>query len=338
MSDTIGVQFQSAGESILPALWDDRSPFLNLHLISSDTPPAATDTWPYPWMEVVNPTYQAQSIPAESITVTSDSAGSHGIIAATQWPFAAYSGPSVTVNGWWLDDRRTNPPTPLWGGTINPPYPIPPAGGMLTIDSLTITLADCTYVPPPELLLLDYFEDADNTLLSAHAPLVGGPWQDAVGGFFILCDRAVGNSSLGFQAQDLVDLGTANVFFRADGALSAGHSDLALLLRYTNPTNYWFLQLAWTGAVQLVEVVAGVGTVRAAGAVSILSGFSYRLSAACADDTITCRVCYGDNLHNQSASFSFSPTATGDSATFFGLWQNLLASGGFDSVIAKSLD
>lgn len=149
MSDTLGVQFRVAGESILPGFWNQESPFINLHLISSDTPPLATDTYPYPWLEVSNPSYQAQSIPAESITVTSDSLGSYGVLGSTFWPFAPYTGDTVAVNGWWLDDRRTIPPTPLWGGTITPPFPIPVAGGMLAIDSITLTMRDCKPPPPP---------------------------------------------------------------------------------------------------------------------------------------------------------------------------------------------
>lgn len=266
MSDTIGVMFQVAGESILPALWDDRSPFLNLHLISSSTPPLATDTYPYPWTELSNASYQPQSIPADSISVTSDSFGSYGVISATQWPFAHYSGALVTVNGWWIDDRRTNPPTPLWGGTLQPPYTIPHVGGMLTIDSITLTLRDCsTSYPLPNVVWFDPFIDVDGTKLPPHRPIVGGNYVAMQGNFECVDDRLQCTSGID---GDWVFFDPGQVNFTAritmtQPSLPPGDEEYPVFkFRLVDLFNSWDVFLAADATtVELRKIVAGVVTV-----------------------------------------------------------------------------
>jgi len=266
--DTVGIQFNIAGEDLLAVFWLEQEPFLNLHLISSDTPPQSTDTWPYPWTELVNPSYQAQSIPSDSVATSSDSAGSYGVIGSTFWPFAPYAGPALTVNGWWLDDRRTIPPTPLWGGPIDPPYPIPLTGGMLTIDSITLTLRACSFIPPspflPQITWADMFVDHTPTHITLHKPWVGTVYTELQGhwgidGPSLICTTGItgdacrfNDGSTSFRVDyDLVNIGNAG----------ANYSMIAFVLRYVDFQNFLSVYLDFQfGFVVLNRQVAGVIT------------------------------------------------------------------------------
>ena len=129
-------------------------------------------------------------------------------------------------------------------------------------------------VPPPTDYVLDHFTDADNTLLIAHTPDIGGPWSNLQGTFKILSNQLVPNTDVDGDAvsidaghSDYTITASVNVMY----AVGATHA-LNLLFRVLDNNNYWLLQAQDRAGVQslvLWEQLAGVFTMRAVSAVGI---------------------------------------------------------------------
>lgn len=107
------------------------------------------------------------------------------------------------------------------------------------------------------VLLHDEFTDVDLTSLAVHTMDEGNGWDITGGTWRILDNRLQGGS----------DIATADAGV-ADGTLTAMlnpamNSQIAVVGRFTNASNYWYVRLTQsTGAVQIFEVNAGVHTQR----------------------------------------------------------------------------
>lgn len=265
MAASNGVQFNVGGRALLQATFHALPPFVILHLIKSTTPPKQTDTYPYPWSEVTNPSYVPLTIPSDSITLSSDSTGSTGVIGPFSFPFAPYLAPQVTVNGWWIDYTQQATPVPLWGGAINPPYPIPLAGGLLAVDSITLTQHDCSpSLTLPGVIWFDPFIDVAGTQMPPHLPLVGSTYTFSQGTFVVGHGKATDAANANGDTV-LFDPGVANGRFEiVMSALwpSVGNAARpAFLFRRSNATNYWQVVFEPDLSVVIVQkIVAGVAT------------------------------------------------------------------------------
>ncbi|MGH3512815.1 MAG: hypothetical protein ACRDRB_11115 [Pseudonocardiaceae bacterium] len=250
-------------------------------------------------------------------------------------------GPDVAgqvVGCWWMDggDPMTTDHV-LWAGSVTPPLAIPPAGATVVIGPLDLPVLNCAIPSPPSnLLLLDFFEDADGTELTAHTPLIGGNWVAITGNFHCLSRRAIGDSSAGGDATCVIDLGASDVFIRGDTV--PGGDWTILYLRWQDVNNNWTLQLSYLSSwIRLIEVVGGVGTVRATASFTRTANIAYRLEATCDDDTITCLVATGNNVGSQTATVTYSPATTGLGSTTCGIGAHILATSEWLSIMATSL-
>lgn len=139
-----GLAFGIGGALILEETFDGLSGDLYLHLISSATPPAATDNAPYPWTELVHSGYAPVVITSGEVTINGFTTGSFGNIDAQEWTLAAYGSASTTIYGWWLDYINGSTTIPLWGGPLTTPYLIPAIGSSFVLGPIQISQGNCS--------------------------------------------------------------------------------------------------------------------------------------------------------------------------------------------------
>lgn len=156
----------------------------------------------------------------------------------------------------------------------------------------------------------DSFTAADGTLISARPPdvdLVGGGWVQYSGSINILTNRANILSAIGMYA---FDVGLANITYRAVCSATGGGS-FRFAVRLTNNNNYWQITGNPDGRFpSIIEVNAGVATLRAQGAGSIMTPpFNFQvvtlgnsISVSFYNGIITNSVSYGSATFNNTAT------------------------------------
>jgi len=106
------------------------------------------------------------------------------------------------------------------------------------------------------------------------------------------------------------ETGQSDVTISADVFVHAGGL-VALVARLTDPSNYWMCYAYQPGTVTLFEVIGGVFNARGSATPTILGAHAFKL--LCVGNVITV---FWDNV----PLFSFSPTATGLTATQHGVY------------------
>lgn len=131
----------------------------------------------------------------------------------------------------------------------------------------------------------DYFSDTAGTGLGSHTPSRGPAWTVVTGTPEI---RALALSGAGGASNiGVVDTGYSDVVIEVDATHRGGGFEPAVILRYQNSTNYLVVYCNGSGTWRISEIRAGVETVKATGAQTIISGTTYRLRIEALGTAIT---------------------------------------------------
>jgi hypothetical protein len=163
------------------------------------------------------------------------------------------------------------------------------------------------------ILVQDSFNDPNGTSLDAHTPDVdveGGGWIEWAD-YEIQSNRAVAN---GGQYSAVIDAGESDVIVTATMRTDfAGGREVGLVVRASDNTHYWMVQLRPTdNKFWLLERNGGSYTERASStSVAINIGTEYEVVVRCDGQTITATMDGGNEISYASASFNETETLHG---------------------------
>lgn len=174
-------------------------------------------------------------------------------------------------------------------------------------------------------LLYDTFTDADGTLLTAHTMNVGPGWTAVAGTFKVLSNKATPNSDVD-DDRVVTDAGKADYVLQCDvaptGAFITFSRAASLLVRYTDSTHYWLLDINVTNisanTLSLFEN-NGSSVFRAGANPTILTETTYTVTMAVVGQSITVSL-------NGVVQFVYTGASSSQSATKVGF--RLGSSGG----------
>lgn len=111
----------------------------------------------------------------------------------------------------------------------------------------------------PVVVLMDNFEDGDNTNLEDHAPLIGGTWVKKGDLVTIQSNTACPNGGAGGDPWYMIDAGVSKGVFEVAMNLDANDRQINLYCGYEDDLSEGFLVYTapWIGNVRLYEVGGG---------------------------------------------------------------------------------
>lgn len=168
-------------------------------------------------------------------------------------------------------------------------------------------------------LLYDTFTGANGTALTSHTMDVGGGWTAAVGTFQIQSNKATPNSNAD-DDQVVADAGKADVDISVEivpqGVLGVNLSNPAIILRWTDSSNFWLIDTVINGGsphtLTLYEKAAGVYASKAFADPSIVAGSGYTVRATLSGQTIQIRL-------NEVLLITYTAASSNLTSTKFGL-------------------
>lgn len=162
-------------------------------------------------------------------------------------------------------------------------------------------------------LLRDTFTDTDGALLGSHTPEVGGPWTVQTGTISILsgrarCDAVVSSAAVATMPGGRAD-GRLRVVART-GTNEAG--SFGVLARYVDLSNYWIIGVHnQANQFRIIEVNAGVSTIRASVTVTIADSTDYLIEVVLAGSVITATLDGANPITRTSATLGQTSTTHG---------------------------
>lgn len=193
-------------------------------------------------------------------------------------------------------------------------------GGEITLSSETSSNGSGNVVA------FDQFTDTQGTLIVNHVPDIGPSWDRWNASWSIGSFLANAVSPDGPDGLAVVDTEISNAIVSARVRLAGGNSpgNGGLVMRLVNPLNYWKLIVNQSSqTLELVEVTAGIPTVRASTGVSIVDGSTVTFEA-----TLNGTAVVGQVTHEET-SWSVSYNSASSTGTSHGMWADYdEASGG----------
>jgi hypothetical protein len=160
------------------------------------------------------------------------------------------------------------------------------------------------------LLLKDSFVDTNGTGLASHTMDVGPGWTVNDGGWTIQGNKAAVQTVSGYGTA-VSQSGQSNVTGNVTVNLSA-NSRMGFAARVSDDSDFWRVVVSVNaGALEILEVVSGVQTVRASSSLTISQGVNYALQAQFAGQTVTATVNGGNQISYNSAASNQSVTKHG---------------------------
>lgn len=139
--------------------------------------------------------------------------------------------------------------------------------------------------------LRDTFTDADGTNLTTHTMDVGSGWTVNAGTWTILGNELLKALTPNTHQTCSADAGVADAVVSADLTIPVAGGYTGLSLRLADNNNGWYAELDEVGQmINLLEVVAGGFTLRAAVGLTLARGSTYTLTATCVGPSITLAV------------------------------------------------
>lgn len=160
--------------------------------------------------------------------------------------------------------------------------------------------------------MADGFDGADGTLIGAHPPDFGPPWQVQGGTWSLLGNRVRKTATAGTHEVIFADLGRSEVTLAVDVTAVAGAA-VGFAVRYTDINNFWLVQLFPGGAPSwaIFERNAGLFTTRASGAPVITPGQVYRLEVQASGTLIRCSIDGANAISYATATLNQTATRHG---------------------------
>ncbi|MGD9156915.1 MAG: hypothetical protein PVG39_00785 [Desulfobacteraceae bacterium] len=180
-----------------------------------------------------------------------------------------------------------------------------------TYDNIRVHNVDLSSVLVP--VFLDTCTDTNGTSLDAHDPDVdteGGGWTVQNGSWEIQSNRAYSATALSIAS---IDAGVSDVWGETVAQVVSPISGFHLLCRYSNNSNYWFVNASSSGdEIAIYEVNGGTTTKRASTSVTVNGSTDYRLTVVCNGQTIA-------GYLDGSTKVSYASAVLNETATLFGL-------------------
>ena len=209
-------------------------------------------------------------------------------LVSTIPPFVAYGG--LEFNGSAL--VSTIPPFLAYGGLLLDGDTLDEITRMRFIDTsggLELNgVASWSFTPGPTDYIRDTFTDTSGTGIASHTPEVGGPWTVVTGGPQVISNSFQGNTYTSGSAIASIDPGHADYTLTVDFTVPGGQSYLTdyplLILRYTDPSNCWYVYF-FNGFFYLQCYVAGVATVTQLVNPMLIAGVTYTVTIVVSSST-----------------------------------------------------
>lgn len=169
------------------------------------------------------------------------------------------------------------------------------------------------------IIAKDSFTDTNGTLLGAHAMDFGSGWTDVVGNHDIQSNSAAANATgstfVGGVSMSITPAAANGTYTcEVTGSWSGGspQSDPGIIFRYTNTTNFWYLQFNYSAnTVKLFEIVNNAQNLRATQSVTLASGSQHTAKVILNGATISFSVDGGALTVHHSDSFQVAATIVG---------------------------
>jgi hypothetical protein len=159
--------------------------------------------------------------------------------------------------------------------------------------------ADGRIVGTNNLLLLDLFEGAAGTLITAHTPdvnvagnsYVDHQWVSPYNGGVTKLQGSGYSYNTGTDVINFcpIDVGKADVDISADIVMASGttYGSQGLVFRVQDSLNFWALFRSSSTVLKLTQYIAGAATDRATPAVTLANSTKYNFRLTCVGDVIT---------------------------------------------------
>lgn len=154
------------------------------------------------------------------------------------------------------------------------------------------------------------FTAPDGTALTAIVPEVGGAWTAAVGAYTTSGNKAIASTLSSLEAKAYVDTGVAEIVAEVTINFSVTSAIPGLIVRYTDPANFWVIEVTSIAFV-LKEVNAGVVTTRATTPFTAATATDYRVVVVAEGSTITAYVNNASKITYASATLNQTVTKHG---------------------------
>jgi len=166
------------------------------------------------------------------------------------------------------------------------------------LDDFRVPNKDLSAVLQPTCL--STFTAANGTSLDAITPEVGGAWTEQAGNWDIQSNRA-NSDGAGIAT---VNAGVADALVDCVVNIAAGGVSAGTILRYTDSTHYWYVEINdTTNTIRLYEQNAGL-TQRASAAIAIAVSTDYKVRAIAYGQTIDIFLDGGNKASYASAALN----------------------------------
>lgn len=184
----------------------------------------------------------------------------------------------------------------------------------ITLDVDVFMVPDHDYSAVLQPTHLDLFTGADDDLLAAHSPEVGGSWTVRTGVFDIQSSRAAIDTASGGRDVATVTAGVADcmidVVVRKTDANDTG--EMGICLRYSNDSNYWLVVADFANnLIKIIERNAGTETLRASASVALVTGTDYHVRTVAVGNNIQAYLNGANRCTYASASLNNTATLHG---------------------------
>ena len=155
---------------------------------------------------------------------------------------------------------------------------------------------------------LSTFDAANGTSLDAITPEIGTGWTEDTGNWDIQGNKANVVSLVGSVARATVDSGLSDCVIHCTVRMTGAATDMALMFRYTDTSNYWYLVASYSvNTISIQELQGGVWAQRAFSVYTINRDTDYQLLITLSGNDI--RVCI-DGAVATTYTSSFNAAAT----------------------------